>query len=258
MIRADQATFRVGEKALVDAVSLDLRAGEVLAILGPNGAGKSTLFKMLCGQNSPHSGDIFYDDVPLDSMDLRQLARRRAVLPQSGQIPFDFTALEVALLGRSPHAGGESKNDEEIVKAALALTETGHLADRPVGTLSGGELQRVHLARVLAQIWDPVEEGNRALFLDEPTSSLDLAHQHSTLRLAREWADRGVAVAVILHDLNLASLYADRLMVMKKGKSVACGEPARVLTAELIQEVFEIRALVQAHPEKGGPLVIAL
>lgn len=258
MIRADQATFRIGKKILVDTVSVEIRAGEVLAILGPNGAGKSTLFKMLCGQNAPHSGTVFYDGAPVASMGLRQLARRRAVLPQSGQIPFDFTAMEVALLGRSPHACLEKGRDEKIVEAALVLTETGHLADRPVGTLSGGELQRVHLARVLAQIWEPVEEGNRALFLDEPTSSLDLAHQHSTLRLAREWAGKGVAVAVILHDLNLASFYADRIMVMKKGKAVAWGEPAKVLTAELVQEVFEIRALVRTHPEKGGPLVVAL
>jgi len=259
MIRADEITFRAGGKVLVDSVSLEMKEGEVLAILGPNGAGKSTLFKMLCGQNWPDSGGVFYGDRPLPRMEARRLARCRAVLPQTGQIPFDFTAWEVAMLGRSPHSdGSESRKDAEIVRKAMELTETGWLADRIVGTLSGGELQRVHLARVLAQIWEPVGEDGRTLFLDEPTASLDPAHQHSSLQLARKWAAQGVAVAVILHDLNLASLYADRLLLMKGGKSPACGTPREVLRADTVWEVFDLRVKVLSHPERDCPMVIAL
>jgi len=259
MIRAKEISFGVREKTLVDRVSLEIPEGEVLAILGPNGAGKSTLFKMLCGQISPHAGQISYGGEPLESMDIGKLARRRAVLPQSSQIPFDFTAFEIALLGRSPHLrGSESRRDLALVKAAMALTETESLADQLAATLSGGELQRVHLARVLAQVWEPVEEGVRVLFMDEPTSNLDLSHQHGTLRLARRWAKEGAAVAIILHDLNLAALYADRLLILKGGKLIASGKPREILTAKLIQDTFNLKTLVRDHPENGGALVIAL
>ena len=171
---------------------------------------------------------------------------------------FPFTVEEVALLGRNPHiCGSESKKDLEIVKNALELVEAEHLMKQSFPTLSGGEQQRVHLARVLAQIWEKPESGQRYLLLDEPTSSLDLAHQHLTLQTACKFAEKGTAVLMVLHDLNLAAQYADKVMILQKGENTAFGSPQEVLTKEIIREVFGIEVYITKHETKPNlPLII--
>jgi iron complex transport system ATP-binding protein len=260
MITAGKITFRIGGKTLVDDVSLEVAEGEVVAILGPNGAGKSTLMKIMAGQIRGAEGAVRIGGRLLGDIPPSELARHRAVLPQSSHVPFEFSAAEVVMMGRSPHLQGipERESDREIVRAAMELTDTGHLAERYVSTLSGGELQRVHLARVLVQIWEKPEQGGRCLFLDEPTSSLDLAHQHATLRIARSWAEKGTAVCVVLHDLNLAAAYADRILFMKAGRAAACGTVGEALTSARIEEVFGVRAEVRRHPVLDRPLVIPI
>jgi iron complex transport system ATP-binding protein len=252
MLAARSLSFAVGGKTLVDSVNLEVRGGEMVALLGPNGAGKSTLLKMLCGQSRPSGGQVTFEGRELGEWAPRELARRRAVLPQSSAVPFEFTALEIVLLGRSPH--GDASSREDMARQAMEKTESLHLADRTVTTLSGGEMQRVQLARVLVQIG--LSGGApRCLMLDEPISNLDPAHQHSALQIARDLASDGAAVLVVLHDLNLAAQYATRLVLMKTGKIVADGLPSDVLTEEQIGSVFGVKATVIRNPLCDAPAV---
>ncbi len=253
MLSARAVTYRISGKALVDGVTLDLRGGELVALLGPNGAGKSTLLKLLCGQIRPTQGEVSFEGRALQDWPSRELARRRAVLPQSSVVPFDFTALEIVLLGRSPH--GDGGIHETLGREAMAKTECLHLADRTVTTLSGGEMQRVHLARVLVQVGLKPGNDPRCLMLDEPISNLDPAHQHSALRIARDLARDGAGVLIVLHDLNLAAQYADRLVLLKAGKVLADGAPDAVFTEERIGSVFDVKATVVRNPLCDAPAV---
>jgi iron complex transport system ATP-binding protein len=258
MFEAKNISVRIGPKKILDGVSLQLKPGEMVALIGANGAGKSTLLKALCGDVEISEGEIALENRSLKEWDCHHLARRRAVLPQHTDFSFPFTAREVALLGRNPHIrGAESKKDLEIVGNALKLVEAEHLAGRTFPTLSGGERQRVQLARVLAQIWEKPESSNRYLFLDEPTSSLDLAHQHLTLQTARRFAERETAVLMVLHDLNLAAQYADKVLILQKGRVIAFGAPKEIFVSEMIRDVFGVEAFVTRRPENGDlPLII--
>ena len=258
MIEARHLRVNVGRsKALLDDVSLNVCAGEVLAVVGPNGAGKSTLRKALCGDLRPSRGEVLMNGRPLADWSLMERARTRAVLPQDSTLNFPFTVFEVVLMGRTPHVrGAEGARDYEIAREALEAVEAGHLKERLYPTLSGGERQRAQLARVLAQIWEPHPDHARYLLLDEPTSNLDLSHQHSTLEIARRFAREGVGVLVVLHDLNLAALYADRIVMLKDGRAIASGTPAEVLTRETIKDTFAMPVLVIKHPGSDHPLVI--
>lgn len=258
MLAARDITVRIGGRPIVDNVTARVEPGKVLAVLGPNGAGKSTLLRVLSGEIEPCSGGVTLDGTPVTRANNRDHARRRGVMPQSSALNFPFTALEVVLMGRIPHQsrGVESRRDVEIASAALRRADVRHLAERSYPTLSGGEQQRVHFARVLAQIWDAPADGGRYLLLDEPTSSLDLAHQHETLSIARRLASDGAGVAAVLHDLNLAAEYADEIMLLKNGRLHAEGSPASVLTSRNIEEVYGLPAVVQRHPYLDCPLVI--
>jgi iron complex transport system ATP-binding protein len=257
VIEARDVRVEIGRAVLLAGASLAVAAGEVVAVVGANGAGKSTLRRALAGDVAPSAGSVSLGGRPISDWPRDELARVRAVLPQDSSLSFPFTALEVAAMGRMPHArGGESPRDAAIARDALELVEADHLAARLYPTLSGGERQRVQLARVLAQVWEPHASGARYLLLDEPTSSLDLAHQYLTLATARRFADEGAGVLVVLHDLNLAARYADRVAMMKAGAVVAAGPPDEVLTTERILDTFGMRVLVVPHPDTGGPLVI--
>lgn len=254
MIRGEKLTFRAGGRALVDDVTVEVEAGKFVAILGPNGAGKSTLLKMLCGQLRPHDGTITFDGKPLSDWNPMELARQRAVLPQSTTVPFNFTAYEIVLLGRSPH--GDASKCRDMAMEAMKWTECDHLADRIVNTLSGGEMQRVNLARVLLQIGLEPGTFRRLLILDEPISSLDPAHQHGALRVARRVAHEGAGVLVVLHDLNLAAQYADHIILMQSGKIVAQGTPEDVFQPQLVRDVFSIDVAIVRHPQTGTPAML--
>jgi iron complex transport system ATP-binding protein len=257
MLRGIDLTARVRNQTLVAGVSLDVRPGEVLAIVGPNGAGKSTLLRMLSGERKPTEGEVQLEGRPLDLWPPRKLAQRRAVLPQSSVVNFPFTAFEIALIGRAPHVvSRESPRDLEITRDALALAEVEHLAGRIYPTLSGGEQQRVQLARILAQIWEPPSEGARYLLLDEPISNLDLAHQQAVLGIARRLAGENVAVVAVLHDLNHAAHFADRILILRAGNVHAIGVPREVLTKEIIDAAFDVSTTIVPHPTHGGPLVL--
>ncbi|MBV4473638.1 heme ABC transporter ATP-binding protein [Pseudomonas botevensis] len=254
MLRAHNLHIRRGRKTVLADVSLQLKPGEVLGVLGPNGAGKSTLLGALCGELAASDGEVLLDDRTLKDWSGQQRAQRMAVLPQVSTLDFAFSVEEVVGMGRLPWQSGRVRDDEVVAEALLAA-DAGHLGGRSYLALSGGERQRVHLARVLAQLW-PGQAG-QTLLLDEPTSMLDPLHQHTTLQAVREFADRGAAVLVILHDLNLAARYCDRLLLLEGGRPVALDTPQQVLRPDSLKAVFGLEVLVQQHPERGHPLIIA-
>ncbi|MDI6528036.1 heme ABC transporter ATP-binding protein [Pseudomonas otitidis] len=254
MLRAEGLSIRRGHTVVLEGVDLTLRPGEVLGVLGPNGAGKSTLLGALCGELAPASGQMLLAGRPLAGWSGPERARQLAVLPQSSSLGFAFSVEDVVTMGRLPHATGRAR-DAEIVGETLHAVDAAHLAGRSYLALSGGERQRVHLARVLAQLW-PGGEG-QVLLLDEPTSALDPLHQHTTLQAAWAFARQGVAVLVILHDLNLAARYCDRLLLLAEGRPQALGTPEEVLRADMLEAVFGLEVLVQRHPERGHPLIVA-
>lgn len=254
MLRVESLHIRRGDKTVLADINLHLNPGEVLGVLGPNGAGKSTLLGALCGELKPDQGKVWLDQDELAHWPGMQRAQRLAVLPQASTLEFAFRVEEVVGMGRLPHHSGRVR-DDEIIEAALAAADVGHLHGRSYLALSGGERQRVHLARVLAQLW-PGEAG-QTLLLDEPTSMLDPLHQHTTLHAIRTFADRGAAVLVILHDLNLAARYCDRILLLQDGRSFALDTPAKVLLPVPLKAVFGLEVLVQPHPERGHPLIIA-
>jgi len=253
MLDVEGLSLTRGNTEVLHDIHLRLQPGQVLGVLGPNGAGKSSLLAALCGELAPSAGRVQLDGRALGDWPGQERARRLAVLPQVSTLGFSFSVAEVVGMGRLPHASGRER-DREIVTAALQAADALHLVERSYLALSGGERQRVHLARVLAQLW-PGEPGT-TLLLDEPTSALDPLHQHTTLQAVRSFADRGAAVLVILHDLNLAARYCDHILLLEQGRCHALDTPQQVLTPTALKAVFGIEVLVQPHPERGHPLII--
>ncbi|MGW4325210.1 heme ABC transporter ATP-binding protein [Nocardia sp. NPDC004573] len=237
-------------RRVLDGVDFEAVAGQVVALVGPNGAGKSTLLAVLAGELAPSAGTVELDGQPLAHWTTLDMARRRAVLPQTHTVGFPFTAREVVAMGRAPWVRTERReHDEQQIAAAMAVTDVAHLATRSFPTLSGGERARVALARVLAQ-------DTATLLLDEPTAALDLGHQEAVLRLAAERAAVGAAVVVVLHDLGVAAAYADRVAVLDAGCIAADGPPREVLTTELLTKVYQHPVEVLDHPVTGAQLVL--
>ncbi len=246
LLVCDQLGVGLPGRPLLATVHTQLAAGRVTAILGPNGAGKSTLLAMLSGQRAPRSGRVWLGGQPVSGASTPALARQRAVLPQDTAVAFDFTVQEVVEMGRFAHRQQPSRHEAHIVAQAMEATGVAHLAGRSINTLSGGERARSHLARALAQIWEPLPDGApRWLLLDEPTAALDLAHQHHTLALVRRWAvEQGVGVVAVLHDLNLALRYAHDSLLLAPGlagpRSVHA--TAHLLTPATIAQVWGVHS----------------
>ena len=246
MLVADQLTYKVGKKVLVQDISFSLQAGELLVVLGANGAGKSTLFHMLSGDKLPSGGSVTFSGKNLSTYTTAELALKRGVVNQQNLMNMAFTVMEIVLMGRYPHyADSSAQKDLKIANKVMDLTGVTQLANRSYLSLSGGEQQRVQLSRVLAQIWDI--EG-ALLLMDEPVSNLDILYQQQTLAIARQLAERGMMVVAILHDINLASQYADRIIMLKGGKKCFDGPPSEVLVANNINEVFDIQADIFTNP----------
>ncbi|MFJ4143950.1 heme ABC transporter ATP-binding protein [Pseudomonas sp. NPDC089734] len=254
MLRAENLCICRGGQTVLADIDLQVLPGQILGVLGPNGAGKSTLLAALSGELKPTTGEVWLEQRPLARWEGAARARSLAVLPQSSTLSFSFRVDEVVAMGRLPHDTGR-EIDEGIVREALQAADALHLAGRSYMALSGGERQRVHLARVLAQLW-PGTQGC-TLLLDEPTSMLDPLHQHTTLQAVRDFADRGGAVLVVLHDLNLAARYCDRLLLLNAGRAYSLDCPEVVLQSDALKDVFGLDVLVTAHPERGHPLIIA-
>jgi iron complex transport system ATP-binding protein len=253
MIELAGLDVHYGAAKVLDAITLEAKKGVFVGIIGPNGSGKTTLLKAISRVVAPTGGIIRLDGLPLADISSRDLARSVAVVPQETTVGFDFTVRDVVLMGRYPHLGRFAKETNVDLAAcdrAMELTGITHLSDRSVNAISGGELQRVIIARALAQ--EP-----RHLLLDEATSHLDISHQVDVLTTIKKLSGE-IAVIGVFHDLNLAAYFCDEIIVLKNGKIEAAGTPAEVITPATLQKVFDIEASVSIHPVTGKPLVILL
>ena len=257
MINVSNLSVRLGGRPVIHGVSLEALPGALTAIVGPNGSGKTTTLKAISGELSPSSGTIRINGRDLRGLKPWELALMRGVLPQSTVISFPFTVREVVRLGLAAGANVDPAVHDRVTAEALEAVDLAGFAGRFYQELSGGEQQRVQLARVLCQITDPVIDGEpRYLLLDEPVSSLDIRHQLGIMQLARKFCERGGGVVTVMHDLNLTAMFADRMVMMKAGKVRACGTPREVLTDETMEAVFGCRMQVGVAPAPHVPFVL--
>lgn len=261
MLTVNQLSVTAYGARLLDQISFTLQLGEVLAILGPNGAGKTTLLNALMGSDVTtqmhwqQQGHIQFGHTTIDGFSSKQRAKQMALLPQLSSLSFPFTAKEVVELGRLPHETGVVI-DQGIIEEALQWLDIKHLSERPYTQLSGGEKQRVQLARVMVQIWRQEDAEQRLLILDEPTSSLDLGHQQQLMKIVRRFSDQGVGVIMVAHDINLVSHYADHLLALNCGEVIAQGQPNQVITQELMKQLYQADVDIVSHPKTQKPLVM--
>lgn len=251
-LKARGLRFSHGSRALIDDISMTLQPGEMVTLIGPNGAGKSTLLRLLTGFLTPETGECWLDNRPLKDWPRELLAQRRAVMRQQNSVSFPMTAAEVVAMGRAPWPGSKSK---AVTQEVMHITGSLELAKRDYQSLSGGEQQRVQLARVLAQLW--YDDGPHGwLFLDEPTSALDLFWQQHSLRLLHRLTRNGCfSVCTVLHDLNLASLWSDRVLILHQGKIVAEGTPHDVMTEKTLTRWYQAELDVVMQDKKGKPQI---
>jgi len=257
LLWADNVSFRyaAGAPLVVDGVTVRLASGALAGILGPNGSGKTSLLRLLSGTHRPTSGRVLLASRPIDELSRREVARQIAVVPQETELAFEYSAIEIVLMGRHPHLGVfavEGPDDERIAREAMAATGTIDLADRPFHQLSGGEKQRVVIATALAQ-------SAGLMLLDEPTASLDLGFQLEIASLlTRLNEEHGVTMAISTHDLNLAASICRELILMRGGKVLAAGPTADVLTPENIKLLYDVEADVHVHDETGHITVVPI
>jgi iron complex transport system ATP-binding protein len=250
-------SYRAGDTLILDEVSVRFRPLRFNVVLGPNGAGKSTLLRVATGLARPTTGTVSYDEEPIASFGAERLARTRAVLSQHVELAFPLPAADVVMMGRYPHYGRvPTLRDRTIVRQALELVGMTERSEQPYSTLSGGEQQKVQLARVLAQIWSDdaaSASGHRFLFLDEPTSSLDVHYQLHLLDVARGLLHRNCTVVAILHDLNVAFRYGDHFVLLDGGRIAYEGERAEEIPRTVLERVFRVHARRLAD-SGDGPL----
>lgn len=248
-------TYPRGERTILRDVSLLLQPGAIVGLLGPNGCGKTTLLRLLSGMLKAQSGDVLIDGRPVAALTRRHIARRIAVVPQETHATFEFTVIDVVLMGRYPHLGPfelEGPADLDIARQALEATGTRHLESRPFASLSGGEKQRVVIASALTQ-------APEVLLLDEPTASLDLGYQLEVgLLLRRLNRERSATMVMATHDLNLAASLCDTLVLMRNGRVLASGNTSEVLTSAMVRQLYDVEADVRVHELAGHLTVVPL
>ena len=253
-LETNSLSVRIGTKALLDNVSLSIAPGESVALVGPNGAGKSTLLRALSGDITPSSGTVLMKGRDPHSYGPRVLAQHRAVLSQHVNVAFPFSVAEVVRMGAGDRGG---PTVDALAEAALDEVDLLGLRDRIINTLSGGEQQRAHLARVLVQLQTgEAEYGPGVLLLDEPTAALDLCHQLDLLSIIQRYSAKGTTIITIMHDLNLAALFAKRIVVLHDGRLAGDGAPAEAISNELLERVFGVTGAVNAVPPPGVPFVL--
>jgi len=252
MVELNGVNYRAGGTEILRDISVRFRPGRFNVVLGPNGAGKSTLLRIATGLAEPLSGDVRYAERGLSAFDAQELARMRAVLTQHVELAFALPVAEVVMMGRYPHFGRvPSARDREIVREALDLVGMTDKEQQPYPTLSGGEQQKVQLARVLAQIWAPRGNGHRYLFLDEPTTNLDVHYQLHVLSIARSLIDERTTLVAILHDLNTAFQFGDHFLLLHQGRVAFEANGASEVPVEVLERVFAVHARPISDPESG-------
>jgi len=257
MLAAKQLKYNIGNKRILDNISVNFLPGTCNLIIGPNGSGKSTLIKLLSGALENFEGEVNYDGVNLKTFNKHTLASFRAVLSQQTELSFPMLVEEVVLLGRNPHFEfNPNKKDIAIVHEVISLLDLNDFIKRNYQSLSGGEKQRVHYARVLAQMWDRPNGTHRYLFLDEPLNNLDIYYQQLFLSIAVKLLNGTTTLIGVVHDINIALRYADQLFFLKEGALIENGVPEKIVNAILLKNVFNIDTQVIVHPSTGKPVVI--
>jgi iron complex transport system ATP-binding protein len=257
MLKTENIQYSIGKKQILNGISAAFHPGEFNMILGPNGSGKSSFLKIFSGEINKYSGSVFYGKEKIDTLKKEELAKHRAVMSQQPELSFPLMVEEVVMMGRYPHfTFNPNKKDEDICHEVMQRMNLISFKERNYLTLSGGEKQRVQYARVLAQIWEKPTEGYRYLFLDEPLTSLDINYQQEFLQIAREFTNAGTVLVAVMHDINLAIQYADKLFFLKEGKLVAQGKPTDVITEDLIKQVFDVDVAIINNPSTNKPLVV--
>jgi len=255
MIEVHSISFRYHEAWVLQEVSFRVEKGEFVGVIGPNGSGKTTLLKLLYRLLAPQRGEILFELVPMKKMDRRDIAKRIAVVAQETQLLFPFSVLETVLMGRSPYLGRllfESEKDLEIARKAMEWTKILPFSERPMDELSGGERKRVFIARALAQEPD-------VILLDEPTANLDIQHQIEFLNLILTLnRERGLTIVMASHDMNIASEFCDRLILLRGGRIYQMGTPEEVVTKENIESVYGCEVWIDRHPVSGMPRISLL
>ncbi|MEW5706845.1 MAG: ABC transporter ATP-binding protein [Actinomycetota bacterium] len=252
ILEVKDLSIEYGNRSVVSQMELSLKNGNFLAIVGPNGSGKTTLLRAISKVLKPKTGVIYVDGSDIAPLSRRSLARKVAVVPQESLTAFSFTALQVVMMGRTPHLSRwqtEGALDYDIAKDAMQMANCWHLRDRPINELSGGEKQRVIIAQALAQ--EP-----KLILLDEPTLHLDIGQQLEIMELLKQLSADGLSILAVLHDLNIAAYYADHLMLVKEGRIEAVGSPQEIVTENNIRRVFGITVEVKKHSLTGKPYIV--
>jgi len=254
MLTVTALHFKIDHHTLIRDISFQIRSGELLAILGANGAGKSTLMRVLSGEMKASSGEIHFFQKNIHDYTSKELAKRRSILQQANQVNLGFSVREILLMGRYPHFQQHPRRvDLQIVEEAMDICGINHLEERIYPSLSGGEQQRVQYARVLCQLWDQPES---LLLMDEPVAALDPQYQQQTMAIAKAFSKRGFMVIAVLHEINLAAQYADRILMLKNGRKWLEGTPTEVLTPGHIYSIFNTQMEVMINPKTLRPFVV--
>lgn len=251
MLKVENITYKIGDKFLLENVSVNFEPGKLNLIIGPNGAGKSTLIKVICNQIKPTRGNVYYGNRNVNQSSDLELAKIRAVLSQSIELTFPLKVWEVVMMGRYPHFTGKpAQKDESACEEAMRFFDVWNMADRNYMTLSGGEKQRVNFARVIAQIWYPSINSNRYLILDEPLTFLDVHYQfHFMNRLLDLLKDPRMVILGVVHDLNLAAKFADKIVLLHEAKVLANGDKEQVLKKENIRTAYQLEPIIYNEKE---------
>lgn len=256
MLSAENISYKVGSKYLLEKSSAQFETGKFHVIMGANGAGKSTLLKLLAGDQNTCSGNVVLFGKDLSRYSKKELATKRSVLSQHYNITFPISVEDIVLMGRYPYFSSiPTSRDISICKEAMQLLDVSGLRERDYNTLSGGEAQKVQMARVLSQIWEAREGEDKLLFLDEPVSHLDIKYQHQLLKAAKKLCIQNTTVIAVLHDINLSIAYADRILFMKQGKIVHDTIEVFKISTEVIREVFDVSSKI-VYPANHKPVVI--
>lgn len=255
MLEAQNISYAHRKFSILEGIDVDVNHGELLVIVGPNGAGKSTLLSLLANELGSKNESVYFKKKTFREWDDKELAHSKAKFSQNNSHDIPLTVNNVVMMGRYPYFNSvPRKTDEEAVLKAMQETDVLHLAQRDYNSLSGGEKQRVHLARVLTQLDNDVE--NTLIFLDEPLNNLDVLHQHRIMQTIKKFTQAGNTAVMVLHDLNLAAQFADRVMLLKKGKIVSHDVPGKVFTRETISKVYNFPCTICPNPVNNNPLII--
>jgi len=255
MIEAHQITYRYKESSILDGVEVSLEYGEFLAIVGPNGAGKSSLLSVLANEIRQGKQKILFKNKQISDWDVKELSKHKSKFSQHNSNEIPLQVKDVVMMGRYPYFDAQpNKEDLEAMDTMMHETGIEHLKERDYNTLSGGEKQRVHLSRVMAQLDNEID--HKLVFLDEPLNNLDIKHQYKALDIIRKFTMRANSAIVVLHDLNLAAQFADKILLLKQGKVAAYGTPQEVFTSENISNAYNFPCTICKHPVNANPMII--